>query len=195
MTEIPDASAAELARSLADALESAQIPYALGGALAYGVWGVPRATQDVDLNVFVGALELARTFDCLRAAGCSVNDVEAQAAASERGEFQVWRKGMRVDVFVPSIPFYDSVKNRIRQVVFRGKPTWFLAPEDLAVFKMLFYRPKDLLDLERLLAIQGSKLDVAYVRTWLITIVGPQSERIGKWDELVSAAARTATFQ
>ncbi|MHB1846249.1 MAG: hypothetical protein ACYCWW_15610 [Deltaproteobacteria bacterium] len=29
------------------------IPYAVGGALAYSFWGIPRATLDVDLNVFV----------------------------------------------------------------------------------------------------------------------------------------------
>ena len=31
-------------------LEARGIPYAIGGAVAYGFWGVPRATVDVDLN-------------------------------------------------------------------------------------------------------------------------------------------------
>jgi hypothetical protein len=32
---------------LADALEKHRISYAIGGALAYGLWGIPRATIDV----------------------------------------------------------------------------------------------------------------------------------------------------
>lgn len=47
--------AAEAAQSLADALHAADIPYAIGGALALAVAGVPRGTADVDLNVFVDA--------------------------------------------------------------------------------------------------------------------------------------------
>jgi hypothetical protein len=29
------------------------VPYALGGAIAYGMYGPPRATDDVDVTVFV----------------------------------------------------------------------------------------------------------------------------------------------
>lgn len=56
-------SAPEVARTLADALEQAQVPYAVGGALALAVWGFPRATNDVDLDVFVDLEELARVFE------------------------------------------------------------------------------------------------------------------------------------
>jgi hypothetical protein len=34
-----------------------------------------------------------------------------------------------------------------------------LSPEDLAVFKLLFFRAKDLLDLERLVAFLGDAFD------------------------------------
>ena len=43
---------ADAARSIADALEEAGIDYAIGGALAYAYYGIPRATNDIDLNVF-----------------------------------------------------------------------------------------------------------------------------------------------
>lgn len=39
---------AEVASQLADQLEAACIPYALGGALAYAYSGVARGTHDVD---------------------------------------------------------------------------------------------------------------------------------------------------
>jgi hypothetical protein len=50
----------ELARRLADALEAAGVPYALGGALAFNPYGPPRATKDVDINIFLGASDVGR---------------------------------------------------------------------------------------------------------------------------------------
>lgn len=64
------------ALDLGAALESHGVPYAIGGALAYGLWGIPRATSDVDINVFVGETELAPVFSALT--GLRVN---AQSAA------------------------------------------------------------------------------------------------------------------
>jgi len=46
-------SAAEVARALADALQRQRLPYAIGGAIALGYDAAPRATVDVDINVFV----------------------------------------------------------------------------------------------------------------------------------------------
>ena len=47
------ATAPEVARALADVLEREALPYAIGGALALGFYALPRATADVDLNVFL----------------------------------------------------------------------------------------------------------------------------------------------
>lgn len=179
-------SAPELARRLADALGTAGIPYAIGGALALGVWGFPRATNDVDLDVFVGPDELKPALDALRRAGCEVETDAALESARTRGDFKVWWRGMRVDVFVASIPLYETVRGRVRQAPLEGRPAWFLSAEDLVIFKMLFFRTKDLLDIERLLAFMGSSFDRAYVRQWLVDLVGPDDDRVCRWDGLVS---------
>ena len=49
-------TAPEIARAIADALEERGIGYAIGGAIALGYYAVPRATVDVDVNVFVAAI-------------------------------------------------------------------------------------------------------------------------------------------
>lgn len=177
--------APELARRLADVLEAAGLPYAVGGALALGVWGFPRATNDVDLDLFVEDEGLPRALEVLRAAGCDVDLPAALASARERGDLQIHFGGMRVDVFVPSVPLYASAQERIRQAPLEGRPAWFLSPEDLAIFKLLFFRTKDILDVERLVAFLGSGFDRAYVRTWLVRLVGEQDERVARWDRLV----------
>jgi hypothetical protein len=92
---------------------------------------------------------------------------------------------MRVDVFVPSIPFYDeAARTRVRSGS-HGQEAWFLSAEATAVFKLLFFRGKDIVDLERLVAVQGTRLDHGYVRRWMVDMVGEDDERVSKWDELV----------
>jgi hypothetical protein len=179
-------AAPALARSLADALEGARIPYAVGGALALAVWGFPRATNDVDLDVFVPPENLDPVFDVLIGAGCEVDRIGARRSAAERGDFKVRLQGMRIDVFVPSIPLYDSAANRIRQALLEGRPAWFLSPEDLATFKFLFFRTKDILDVERLVAFGGETFDRDYVRRWLVDLVGDSDERVARWDRLIA---------
>lgn len=181
-----------LARRLADVLEARGIPYAIGGSLSLATWGYARATVDVDLDVFVSHDALDPVFDALIAAGCHLDREACRSSARDRGDFRATLDGMRVDVFVPSFPLYGSARARIRQGQLRGAPAWFLSAEDLATFKMLFFRAKDLLDVERLLAVRGEEFDHAYVRAWLVQLVGVDDDRIIKWDALVRAASSLA---
>ena len=61
-----------------------------------------------------------------------------------------------------------------------------LSAEALAVFKLLFFRPKDLVDIEKLLAIRGARFDKGYVRDQLAQILGEDDARIREWDRLTS---------
>lgn len=182
-------SAPELARRIADLLEDAAVPYAIGGALALGVAGFPRATNDVDIDLFVEVDQLRPVLDLFRRAGWTVDVDDALARAKTRGDFAFTADGMRVDAFIPSIPLYAAARQRIRRAPLEGRPAWFLAPEDLVLFKMLFFRTKDLLDVERLVAFLGTDFDRAYVRRWLIDLVGDDDDRVARWDRLLADVA------
>ena len=73
------------------------------------------------------------------------------------------------------------------RVTVLGEPTWIPSAEATAVFKLLFFRGKDLVDLERLVAVQGAKLDTDYVRRWVAEMVGEDDTRIERWDQMVAA--------
>lgn len=187
-------SAAEVARDLADALERGGLPYAIGGAIALGFYAVPRATVDVDVNVFVRpAHELERALTVLRAAGFIADeDPETLAKhAREEGQFRGSVAGIRVDVFVPAIPYYAELADRRRQAALLGRPLWILAAEDLVVLKMMFFRRKDLADVEAVLREQGSSFDRDYVRRRLAELAGEEDERVRAWDELSKEIDRT----
>jgi hypothetical protein len=181
-------AAPEIARRIADALESADIPHAIGGALALAVWGFPRATNDVDVDVFLPVESLGPALEALRQAELEFDAREALERARERGDFRARAGSMRVDVFVSSIPFYDAVRRRIRRAPLMERPAWFLSPEDLVVFKLLFFRTKDLLDVERLVTFLADDFDRAYVRRWLVELVGESDERIAAWEAIVTRA-------
>lgn len=179
-------SASELARRLADALEGKGIPHATGGALALGVWGFPRATKDVDLDVFVTAEALGPVFDALTGTGCAVDAAAGVASAHERGDFQAWHGPVRVAGFIASIPFYEQMRVRARRAPLEGRPAWFLSPEDLCVMKLLFFRAKDLIDVERLVASMGARFDRGYVADSLVALVGADDARLPRWRRLLA---------
>lgn len=159
----------------------------LGGALAYGVWALPRATNAVDLNVFVSPDQLAPVLDALSKAGVAFDRAEAVKRAEEEGMFIGWVGACRIDVFTPSIPFsWEAQKTRVSVALSSG-PAWFLSAEALAFFKMMFFRGKDLVDLERMISSMGRRLDAPYVRRWLVDTMGADDARVAKWDELCAA--------
>ncbi len=179
MDDLP--TAAEAARVVADALEGHGLPYAIGGAIALGFYAVPRATVDLDINVFAVPPEaLPQTLSALAEAGF-VADEDAdslQQRATSEGQFRGHLSGLRVDVFVPAIAYYAELATRRRQIVLLGRPAWILGPEDLVVLKMMFFRRKDLADVEAVLREQGQSLDRSFVRAKLIELVGAEDERV-----------------
>ena len=82
-----------------------------------------------------------------------------------------------------TLAVWEALRTRVSATV-QGTPTWFLSAELLSCFKLLFFRPKDQLDLERLVAT-SSALDVARVRAIMVETMGGDDERVRAWDEIV----------
>ena len=176
--------ALSLAVELGQLLEGAKLPYAIGGALALGVHGVSRSTQDVDVNVFVQADQLEALLALLQANSVQVDAAKARTEGVSEGVFFCWAGTTRIDVFLPSIDLsWEALRTRVSATV-QGTPTWFLSAELLSCFKLLFFRPKDLLDLERLVA-SSSALDVGRVRAIMVETMGGDDERVRAWDDIV----------
>lgn len=188
---IPPTDAFEAGLRIAAALERAGVSYALGGALAYGQYGIPRATNDVDVNVFVSEQGLPAVFAALRSIDIVIDDPAATRAAEREGLIVLRFADFRVDVFTPSIAFSrEAEQTRVRHRI-EGQEVWFLSAEALAVFKLLFFRSKDLVDLERLLAVSGATIDLAWVRAQLVELMGADDPRVVAWDRLCADHVRT----
>jgi uncharacterized protein YpmB len=78
-------NAFDAARRLGDLLEADGFDYAIGGALALGVWGAPRGTKDVDLSVFVPPTDLDGVFDVFERAGMMFDRAQATGEVARTG--------------------------------------------------------------------------------------------------------------
>jgi hypothetical protein len=181
-------TAVDIARRLADGFELEQIPYAVGGALALGFYAAPRATVDVDINVFVSPRTgLRRVLAVLNELGFRPDAPDTIATtAIEDGQFRGRVAGVRVDVFVPAIAFYADMAARTRRAILLGRPIEILGPEDLLTLKMMFFRRKDLADVEAVLRFPPVPFDASAVRRNLVDMVGADDERVHEWDTIVS---------
>lgn len=178
--------ATEAAVHFATALQRAGVPHAIGGAIAYGFFGAARGTYDLDINLFVSGDAAGPALGALIAAGLEIDAPRALETAAERGDARGSFQGLPVDLFFNSIPVHERAATRTREVTLHGVRLRVLSPEDTAVFKMLFFRGKDLVDVERLLGIMQGSLDRDYVRAALVEVVGSDDHRTRKWDELVA---------
>jgi hypothetical protein len=169
---------------IAQALEGAGVPYAIGGAIAYAYHANPRATNDIDLNLFV---PMGACRDALSVLATVIDlDIDrAVAEAAQGGDARGSFEGVRVDVFLDSIDLHQRARERRVKVELSGVPVWILSAEDLAVLKLLFDRPKDHVDIERLLAVQGERFDVAYARDQLVRAMGEDDHRVEALDTYV----------
>ena len=181
----PPPEATAVAASLAQKLEARGHEYAIGGAIALGFWGVPRGTIDVDLTLFLAA---ERPWECiwvLQEIGCEMSAVSAAESLRQHGFCRVKFGGLDVDIFVPLVPFYEIARRRRKRVELAGRPIQVWDAESLVVFKMMFFRRKDMADIEQVLMTQGARFDRAWVRDQLVAIYGARDPRLSAWDDLV----------
>lgn len=197
MTESADLEyASRIAREVVSLLEAHSMKAAIGGAIAYGFWGATRGTKDADVNVFIGEARYAELQSVIEKGALGPAPGRASWTPEERRRFvEHCREGsvavafqgdFRVDFFVPSIPFYDEAERTIKRVTHSsGQLVPVLSAEALCVFKLLFFRPKDLVDLAGLVARQGTALDHAYVRRQLELMFPEGDDRIAEWGRIV----------
>ncbi len=163
-------------------LRTAKIPHAVGGALALAYYAEPRATIDIDLNIFVPSERWQAVIDALAPLGVDAGDLDPSALRRD-GQCRVWWGDNPVDLFFAYDAIHDEMREEARRVPFAGTTLPILAPEHLAVCKARFDRPKDWMDIEQML-IATDELDVAKVEGWLARMVGKQDPRLGRLKEL-----------
>lgn len=173
---------------LSERLRECAIPHAFGGAIAYVCYGLPRSTNDYDINIFLPETRAPDVFACLAAAGV-LSNADSLATVEKTGQVRLDWDDQKVDLFFAYAPFHEVVAQRIREETVRSDTITVLSGEDIVVFKVIFNRPLDWRDLERLFHQGTSKIDLDYVYRWLGNILGDDDSRIERLRETVRTAA------
>lgn len=168
---------------VAEALDSAGLPWAFGGAIAFVFHAQPRATTDIDVNIFVPETGSQPVLAALEAIGVPITEA-ARRMIERDGQVRLWWDPLYVDLFFNTVPFLDAAAGRTVRVPYSGREIPILAAEDIALCKLAFDRPKDWIDLEQLIKMEAQRLDRAYLRHWMVEMFGDDS-RVERLERLL----------
>lgn len=164
-------------------LDAGGIPHAFGGAIALSyATREPRATVDIDINIFLSAAEAERALCALPGGVARPDDTLARIRRDE--QIRLWWDETPVDLFFDYAPIHAEAARNRQMVSFEGTQIPILGPTELAVFKAMFDRSRDWVDLEEMAAART--LDLEAVCAAVEQMVGPHDERLGR----LRAAAR-----
>ena len=185
----PEPSLSEKVLLIEAALRSANIPHAFGGAIALAYYATPRATIDIDLNVFVEPERADEVLGALARLGAEAPTASERTRLRREGQTRIRWGATPIDLFFSYDAFHDACMERRRRFPFgEGETIHVLAAEDLVVFKAIFARDKDWRDIAELVFGVGDELDADWIEHWLERIVGREDERHRRCLESLSAA-------
>lgn len=171
----------EKVEAVAASLAASEIPHAFGGALALAFCvGEPRATADIDVNVFVSAEEVERVFAALPA-GVHTNATAARHARRD-GQVRVWWDETPVDLFFSYHELHDDASRQTRSVRFGELDLPVLSCTHLAIFKVVFNRTRDWADLEAMTDAGSYDRDEAL--RWLSATLGVDADPVQRFAAL-----------
>jgi hypothetical protein len=143
------------------------IPYTVVGGFAVGVWGVERATLDID--VLVGGRQ--KQFDALITLA-QKHGLQPQPQFLEVNPFlrglvvRCRIENLHVDFLRPRDTHDRNVLRRRRQATFDGRRLWFPTPEDLILMKLKAGRDRDFDDATRVVEHNQATLNYRYLSRW-----------------------------
>jgi hypothetical protein len=159
-------------------------PHAFGGALALAYHAEPRATIDIDVNVFVPTARAAEVLTPLH--GLGVDATGADEAIVRDGQVRVLWDDTPIDLFFSYDRFHDAAARAAIDVPFADVRIRVLSPEHLTVCKAVFDRPKDWVDIETMITM-GTHIEAAEVLRWVGRIAGDEDPRYDRIAALLSA--------
>ncbi|MFH1258776.1 MAG: nucleotidyltransferase [Elusimicrobiota bacterium] len=151
-------------------LNKEKIDYIIIGGMAVGIWGEPRATGDVDVDIILDKNELEKFLEKLDEQGFIVSKKKCLKGAKTTGTFQVRIDDCHIDFIICSIELEKEAIRRKKVIKLHGADTNLPTPEDLILLKIIPGRPKDIADAESIVIKNSGKLNKEYLLDWAMKL-------------------------
>ena len=168
----------EFLRRVTAALEMTGVPYMLTGSVASSMYGVPRATNDIDIVVAPTREQLLSLVQLFQRVGLAVDRDTALGALRTKGQFNVidFPKGLKLDLIVRKDREFSSIEFDRREThEVEGMCLTIATPEDVLIAKLEWGRmgesERQIADAAGILKMQAATLDLAYIERW-VTLLG-----------------------
>lgn len=177
-------------KSIAQCLSAQKIKYAVLGGIMVSVYGEPRLTADIDVNIILDRRNIEQFLAVAKEYHFSPVFRNTKKIAKEAGIIPlIFKKGKiagRFDIIIAENPLEYSGINRARSRKMGAVKVEVISPEDLVLHKITSLRPRDKEDLKGILLRQKGKLDLRYIRYWLVKIDKANSTKLlSRFDNLL----------
>jgi hypothetical protein len=189
-----DAALVAALRDLQAALAAYGRPAMIIGGIAIMARGVPRQTIDIDATIEAEGTDLEPLLQLLARYQIVPRVADALAFARERQVLLLRHEpsGTPLEITLAWLPFELTALARATVVDFRGVPVRVATPQDLVVYKAVAWRDRDRSDIERLLVLHRSAIDIDAVRRLVRQFADAldEPERIEAFEALVLRSLR-----
>ena len=165
-------NANDLVVQVIEALDRLGIPYMLVGSYSSNAYGVPRATQDADLVLELGAHSISAVTRLL-GGGFQLDAQMSFETVTATSRFILLHQDseFKIELFLLSDDPHDRVRfGRRTKSRLDGREVFVPTAEDVVITKLRWSkagnRRKDVDDVASVLAVQANALDLAYIRQW-----------------------------
>lgn len=179
-------------KALAAALKEMPGPSMIIGGVAVIIAGVPRETIDIDATVLGRANDLDTVVAVLHRHGIVPRIEDALTFAREHQVLLLRHapSGVPIEISFGWLPFEEEAMGNALEIDFEDVRLRVARPEDLIVYKAAAWRDRDRSDIERLLALHLTRINLERVRD-LIDQIGralDDPERKDRFEEMVARA-------
>lgn len=152
-------------------LNENNIKYAVIGGIAVLIYGEPRLTEDVDINILLEKDKISDFIQILKNNNISPALNDPVKTAYDSGYLPVIynqeETTKKYDLIIANNPIEIAAINRSKLIKIDKIEFMVITPEDLIIHKITSQREKDTNDLEGIFLRQKDNIDINYITNWL----------------------------
>lgn len=157
--------------------EKLSIPYYIGGSIASSIYGIARATMDVDIVADIDTHHIPALKQHLENDYYMDEDMIKEAILNKSSFNLIHLETvLKIDVFIYKDDPYqrNAIQRKLKDTLEENSDTtfYFSSPEDIIINKLIWYKmggevsDRQWLDVTGVIKVQGESLDKSYLKDW-----------------------------